>query len=265
MVTRYMTQNPCYKQGRTIQVRGLMLHSVGVAQPDPLVFIRQFDRADYDRACVHGFIGPEETYVTLPILETPGKAMRGWHGGKQASNNAYIGVEMTEPKDIKYIGGASFQVLNRTRAVAHVEAVTRRAVELFAQLCTFHGLDPLMDIVSHAEGHALGIASNHGDPDHLWRGLNMDYNMDQFRRDVAAAMKGEDDMTKEEVRAIVAEVLAEQQETSYDTVAAVPTWARPTVQKLVDKGILNGTGSGLSLDYTTLRVLVVNDRAGLYD
>lgn len=265
MVKRYLTQNPCYKAGRNIAVKGLMLHSVGVAQPDPMVFIRQFDNPGYDRACVHGFIGADETYITLPILETPGQAMRGWHGGKQASNNAYIGVEMTEPRDIKYIGGASFQVLNRTKAVAHVEAATRRAVELFAKLCTFHGLNPLMDIVSHAEGYKLDIASNHGDPDHLWRGLNMNYNMDKFRRDVAAAMKGEDDMTKEEVKAIVREVLQEQQELVYDTVAAVPTWAQPTVRKLVTKGLLNGTGSRLSLNYDTLRVLVINDRAGLYD
>lgn len=267
MITKYMTSNPCYKQGRTIQVQGLMLHSVGVPQPDPLVFIRQFDKANYDRACVHGFIGADETYITLPILETPGRAMRGWHGGKTASNNTMIGVEMCEPNTIKYIGGASFQVLNRVKAVEYVEAVTKRAVDLFAQLCTFHGLDPMKDgvIVSHAEGNKRGIASAHADPDHLWKGLNMDYSMDHFRRDVAEKMKGEDDMTKDEVKAIVKEVLAENAELIYNSVADVPGWAKPTIEKLVDKGVLLGTGLGLNLDYNTLRVLVINDRAGLYD
>lgn len=268
MITRYMTNNPCYKQGRTITVTGLMLHSVGVPQPDPLVFIRQFDKADYDRACVHGFIGAVETYITLPILETPGKAMRGWHGGKTASNNTMIGVEMCEPGTIKYVGGATFQVLNRVKAVEYVEAVTKRAVDLFAQLCTFHGLDPLEDgvILSHAEGNRRGIASAHADPDHLWKGLNMNYSMDHFRRDVAAKMKGEDDMTVEEVKKIVAEVLEETTPTVYTYLSDVPDWARPTVQKLVDKGVLKGTGNGeLNLDYSTLRVLVVNDRAGIYD
>jgi len=264
MITRYMTNNPCYKQGRTIQVQGLMLHSVGVPQPDPLVFIRQFDKADYDRACVHGFIGADETYITLPILETPGKAMRGWHGGKQASNNTMIGVEMCEPKDIKYIGGASFQVLNRVKAVEYVEKVTARAVDLFAQLCTFHGLDPMTDIISHAEGNRQGVASAHADPDHLWKGLNMDYSMNHFRQDVAEKMKGED-MTKKEVKAIVKEVLAESADLIYNSAADVPGWAKPTVDKLVEKGILLGTGLGLNLTYETLRVLVINDRAGLYD
>ena len=45
----------------------------------------------------------------------------------------------------------------------------------------------------------------------------------------------------------------------------MPEWARPTIQKLVDKGFLQGDENGLGLTDDLLRVLVVNDRAGLYD
>ena len=45
----------------------------------------------------------------------------------------------------------------------------------------------------------------------------------------------------------------------------MPEWARPTIQKLVDKGILQGDENGLGLTDELLRVLVINDRAGLYD
>ena len=45
--------------------------------------------------------------------------------------------------------------------------------------------------LSHAEGHKRGIASNHGDPEHLWNQLGMGYTMDGFRQDVKAAMSGE--------------------------------------------------------------------------
>ena len=45
----------------------------------------------------------------------------------------------------------------------------------------------------------------------------------------------------------------------------MPEWARPTVQKLVDKGFLKGDGGGLGLTDELLRILVINDRAGLYD
>ena len=45
----------------------------------------------------------------------------------------------------------------------------------------------------------------------------------------------------------------------------MPEWARPTVQKLMNKGILQGNERGeLSLTYDMLRILVMNDRAGLY-
>ena len=39
-------------------------------------------------------------------------------------------------------------------------------------------------------GHSRGIASNHGDPEHLWMRLDMGYTMDTFRKAVKAAMGG---------------------------------------------------------------------------
>ncbi len=46
----------------------------------------------------------------------------------------------------------------------------------------------------------------------------------------------------------------------------MPEWARPTIQKLVDLGYLQGNEKNeLNLDDTMLRLLVINDRAGLYD
>lgn len=45
----------------------------------------------------------------------------------------------------------------------------------------------------------------------------------------------------------------------------MPDWAKPTIQKLVDKGILKGDEGGLNLTEDLMRVLVINDRAGLYD
>ena len=46
----------------------------------------------------------------------------------------------------------------------------------------------------------------------------------------------------------------------------MPDWARPTIQKLVEKGYLNGNEKGeLGLNDTMLKIFVVNDRAGMYD
>lgn len=46
----------------------------------------------------------------------------------------------------------------------------------------------------------------------------------------------------------------------------LPDWAASTIQKLVDKGFYQGSSKAdLNLPETLMRVLVINDRAGLYD
>lgn len=70
-----------------------------------------------------------------------------------------------------------------------------------------------------------------------------------------------DDMTADEVKNLIA-----QSKTVYDTTASVPEWGRATVEKLTRKGWLKGEGGsgGLNLPEEVLRVLVINDRAGIY-
>ena len=185
LIQSILTNNPCYKTGRKITVKGLMLHSVGCPQPSAAVFVRNWNKASYDRACVHGFIDANtgDVYQCLPWNH------RGWHGGG-SSNNTHIGVEMCEPACIKYTGGATFTCSDPATAKAAVDRTYKAAVELFAMLCKQFNLDPLKDgvIVSHKEGCARGIASNHGDPEHLWNQLGTGYTMNGFRAAVKAAM-----------------------------------------------------------------------------
>lgn len=186
-----LTKNPCYTAGRKITVKGLMLHSVGCSQPKASVFINSWNRASYNNACVHAFIdGNDATiYQTLPWNH------RGWHcgsGSKGSGNNTHIGVEMCEPACIKYTGGSSFTCSDLATARAVAKRTYEAAVELFAYLCKKYNLNPAADgvILSHKEGHSRGIASNHGDPEHLWKGLGMSYTMNTFRQAVKVAMAG---------------------------------------------------------------------------
>ena len=70
-----------------------------------------------------------------------------------------------------------------------------------------------------------------------------------------------DDMTADEVKNLIA-----QSKTVYSTIASVPEWGRATVEKLERKGWIKGEGgsAGLNLPEEMLRVLVINDRAGIY-
>ena len=56
----------------------------------------------------------------------------------------------------------------------------------------------------------------------------------------------------------------EVEEVRYNTVEECPAWARETVQKLVDREYLNGTGEGLDLSADMVRLLVILDRAGAF-
>lgn len=114
---------------------------------------------------------------------------RGGHC-RYSGNDTHIGIEMCEPACIKYTGGATFTCSDVVTAKACATRTYNSAVELFAYLCDLFNLNPLTPgvIVSHAEGYKLGIASNHADPEHLWRQLGMSYTMDGFRKDVKKKM-----------------------------------------------------------------------------
>ena len=193
IVQSILTKNPCYTGGRKLDngVKGLMLHSVGCPQPKASVFINSWNSPSYGNACVHGFIDA----LTGTVYQTLPWNWRGWHcasGSKGSGNNTHIGVEMCEPDCIKYTSGSSFTCSDKARAKEMVKRTYEAAVQLFAMLCKQYGLNPLADgvVISHAEGYKRGIASNHGDPEHLWKGLGMGYTMDGFRKDVKAAMSG---------------------------------------------------------------------------
>jgi hypothetical protein len=248
ILTKYITHNPFFNDGRWItgnEFKGFFLHSVGCAQPNPLVFIRQWDNANYGRAGINGFIGADAVYLTAPCLETPGRVKRMPHAGKPAGNNGYIGFEMCEPAQIHYTVGASFIVRDHAAAQAYCRKTYQNAVQLFARLCSFHGKNPLQDgvILSHNEGGKRGIASGHVDPEHLWRGLSLPYTMEGFRRDVANAMKPKEeiDMTKAEVVALIDARIQAALEGKGTEASA---WAKDEFAQAVAAGITDGTRPG---------------------
>ena len=298
IVQSIMTNNPCYRAGRKIAVKGLMLHSVGCAQPSAKVFINTFNKSTYTAACVHGFIDANTgtVYQTLPWDH------RGWHGGsgnKGCCNNTHIGVEMCEPSQIKYTSGGRFTCTDTAAAKAAVDRTYTAAVELFAYLCKLYGLNPMTDICSHKEGCAKGIATNHGDPEHLWNGLSTGYTMDGFRRDVKNMMNNEGGLTMtqyEELKTAIAElekknaaqddiinkVGAELQSLQVANDALVnvvestfvynyndnniPEWARPALTAAMDCSAVQGDENGaLHLSYKDLRTIVREYRRGMYD
>ena len=234
IIEAFAEKNRCYQIGAPLYPQGIMLHSVGCAQPSAAVFARSFNQYQPGGAsvCVHAFAQADGTVYQLLPWE-----MRGWHCGGSA-NSTHIGVEMTEPS----------AGMTRSEGAEQIAGTYHTAVELFAALCKQYGLDPAQDgvIIGHAEGHRRGVASNHADPELLWRTYDMGYTMDGFRADVAGAMnendneEDEDDMVR------------------YNTIEEVPSWARGTVKEMMDAGLISGTGGGnLGLSDDMLRMLYI--------
>lgn len=73
-------------------------------------------------------------------------------------------------------------------------------------------------------------------------------------------------LSQGDVKAMIQSAIAEDRKSrTFATLDKVPDWARPTVAKLLDKGVLLGDGQGLNLGYDLLRTLVILDRLGKLD
>lgn len=90
---------------------------------------------------------------------------------------------------------------------------------------------------------------------------------------VNALLKSKEDylatMTEQQFNAILDTRLAAIKPITYKFIEDVPTWGRDSVQKCLDKGFMVGTGiedgrAVLDISADLLRVIVLNDRAGIY-
>jgi hypothetical protein len=208
----FLTKNACFIAGAKTTPKGIFVHSTGANNPDlkryvgpddGLLGVNKYgnhwnvyhpggkdvgahvytdkngdgtcDVCGGRSVCVHAFIGKlasggVATYQTLPW------DVVGWHSGKgskgSANNAGYIGFEICE---------------DGLADPAYFALVYQEAAELCAMLCKTYGITPdKPSLICHSEGHALGIASNHGDVMHWFPRHGK--SMDTFRAEVKRLM-----------------------------------------------------------------------------
>lgn len=192
---KHAVKSPCYNDPRKMQGQlGVMLHSVGCSQSSADNWAERWNRPTA-RVCATYVTEPGLAIQTLPETKRPWTSGSGRNGN---ANNYMIQVEMAEPRSLKYGRGGRFTVdpSDLEAARDYVKRNYWTTVELFADICKHHGIDPTakikgknhLAVISHAEGAKAGVASNHGDPEHLWRQLQLPCTMDTFRADVKHAM-----------------------------------------------------------------------------
>lgn len=244
-----LTNNDCYKAGRTIVPKGIMVHSPGVAQPDVNVFLRTWNRPDVDR-CVHAFVHEDGVTETLPWN------WRGWHAGVPrdggvSANNTHISFEILEPAGHTYDGGTMVGY-DAEKNAAYFKKVYANAVELAALLCRKYGLDPNTQIVDHAEGYQMNIASNHADVGHWFPKHGK--SMDTFRADVQARLNGGDETEQEAFDKLFDQ--ASQRAQTEERAMPASDWANEDWDRAVAAGIFDGTAPRAPLSREQAAVLL---------
>lgn len=184
----YLTNNRCYKDGRTCKKIGIQIHTIGTGQGTAQSVADYWNQSAVS-ACVHYVCDADVPGNVLQLLP---EEMRSWADAGWGNNNL-ISIEICESDYISYIGGANYDVKNEAAFKADILRGYNTAVLLCEKICKERGWDPLAKlsngmylISSHNEGRLAGLSSAHVDPDHVWSRFNL--TMDGFRKAVKAAM-----------------------------------------------------------------------------
>lgn len=200
-----MTQSTCYKGTSTMTVKGVLWHSTGANNPNLRRYVQPDDNAA-NRA------------ELLALLGTNGNRNDWNHINRQAGLNCWIGkladgtvtTVQTMPWNYRPWGCGSgnkgscnngwiqFEICeDGLNDATYFNKVYKEACEITAYLCKMFNIDPngtvnmngvsVPTILCHADSHALGFGSNHGDVNHWFPKFGK--SMATARADVAALMK----------------------------------------------------------------------------
>ena len=180
---KFLTKNYTYINPIKIKPQNIIVHSTAWAFVSKDVLYNSWNQ--YDALSAQGIVDDTGGYKTLPF------DVLGYHVGKKG-NNKTIGFEICEPKNIVYVDKNHSRIdtvkynPKDPKNIADFNKRYANAVEMAVEMCKETGLTA-DKVISHAEGYKLGVASNHGDPEH-WFSL-FGKSMDDFRRDVDKKLK----------------------------------------------------------------------------
>jgi hypothetical protein len=192
-----LANNDCYKANQQMTPAGVMIHSTGANNPFLSRYLAPDDgrigknkyQNDWNRPglqqCCHAFVGKladnsVALYQTLPF------DICCWSSGSgsltKAKSNNFPG------NNANFLGFVQMEICEDDLTdAAYFNAVYALAADFAAYICQTYDIPAdERHVICHSEGHALGIASNHGDVMHWWTKFGK--TMDDFRSDVSARL-----------------------------------------------------------------------------
>lgn len=233
-----------YRKGREFPVHWIVLHFTAnngdTAQNNADFFARESGL----RASAHYFVDPNGVVQSVKDGDT------AWHCGRERGGSYY-----NDCRNANSIGIEMCSVIKNGVYMIPDETVKNAAALVRTLMKKYHV--PLSRVCRHYD-------VTHKDCPEPW--VRNPKQWENFKKMLTE--KEVEDMTEAQTRAIAKQEIAnaENAKKVYNTVDAVPAWGKATVQKLVNKGFLQGDDKGkLALSTDLLRLLVINDRAHLYD
>lgn len=230
-----------YRKGREFPVHWIVLHFTANNGDTAKNNADYFANNANLRASAHYFVDPNEIYQSVKDSDT------AWHCGKERGGSYF-----NDCRNANSIGIEMCSVIRNGVYVIPDETV-RNAAELVRYLMARHHV-PVSRICRHYD------VTHKECPEPWVRNPNQWENFKKMLTE-----KEVEDMTEQQTRAIAQQEIKKANAKVYDRVQDCPAWAKDTVQRLVNKGFLQGDENGkLGLTEDLMRVLVINDRAHLY-
>lgn len=232
-----------YRKGREFPINWICLHFTSgngdTAQNNADYFAREGGL----NASAHYFVDTERIVQSVKDSDT------AWHCGKERGGSYY--------NDCRNANSIGIEMCSVIRNGVYVipEATMQNAAKLTRALMAKYHV-PVSRVCRHYDVTRKNCPEPWIRNPQLW---------EKFK--TMLTEKEVEDMTEAQTRAIAKQEIAnaENAKKVYNTVDAVPAWGKETVQKLINKGFLQGDDQGkLALTTDLLRLLVINDRAHLY-
>lgn len=232
-----------YRKGRAFAINWICLHFTSgngdTAQNNADYFAREGGL----NASAHYFVDTERIVQSVKDSDT------AWHCGRERGGSYY--------NDCRNANSIGIEMCSVIRNGVYVipEETMKRAAKLTRELMAKYHV-PVSRVCRHYDVTRKNCPEPWIRNPQLW---------EKFK--TMLTEKEVEDMTEQQTRNIAKQEIAnaEKAKKVYDTVDAVPAWGKATVQKLVNKGFLQGDDKGkLALTTDLLRLLVINDRAHLY-
>ena len=232
-----------YREGREFPINWICLHFTAnngdTAQNNADYFAREGGL----NASAHYFVDTNEIWQSVKDSDT------AWHCGRERGGSYY--------NDCRNANSIGIEMCSIIRNGVYVipEATMKNAAKLTRELMAKYHI-PVSRVCRHYDVTRKNCPEPWIRNPQLW---------EKFK--TLLTEKEVEDMTEAQTRAIAKQEIAnaENAKKVYNTVDAVPAWGKETVQKLINKGFLQGDDQGkLALTTDLLRLLVINDRAHLY-